>query len=942
MKKLKLFKALCALGLLMPLASCGDKSTETNTSNLNDEVYKIYQLAQNSGYEGTYEEWLDSIKGEKGDNIELRVSNGYIQWKPTGETTWKNLISIEDLKGKDGSSGKDGLTPTITIDEEGYWVINGEVSNVKALVETPTIEISADGYWVLNSEKTETKAFGEDGKTPEITIGDNGNWFINGVDTNKSSLGKDGTKVTIGNDGYWYISGVKTNTKAIGKDGNSYYVWIKYSDGFPLFSSDCYDRPTSKTQYMGIYSGTLDSAPVSHTYYNWIKIHGEDGKNGTNGTNGKDATIPDVTITLESIIPSALKEYGVTGETFLSGWKTSDQEVYSYSKKIERSSWLGDDYIGFENLPSTWFDGWYIKGTNKLIDAYTCIGGDVIIEARWNEDAIREYIKESLDFEIIGGKITSYKGTKEDVVIPEVYIPSGYIKPVTEINKDVFKDKDMIKSIRISKNIKTISNLGLATCPNLESLTVDPKNPFYDSRENCNAIIETGSNMMIEMCKNTKIPNSILSIYSKDSNASITIPNEIEEISVFGSAKNVYLSSSIKALGSCSGVENLYYDGSLLDWFNLSTPEVSNPSHMFVKENDLWIEIGGEFEIPSGITTIKTKYFKGLPITKIIIPEGVTLIEENAFYKCLDLKEVVLPSSIKTFEKDCFSDCINLTDVYYNGTVLDWCNIDFENYEANPIWYASGSSTELGNFQKLTDFHIKTDDGYELLKDVVIPDTITVIKQYAFTHMDIETLTMGNSVTKIEDQAFDFCGYLKTIKLSDNLTYIHPNAFYGAGVFGLAYTTYKGGNYIGSENNPYMFFIKPVEDVTTITLHKDCKFIVQYAFSNSPSLECFNLEKDSLLTEIPWIFSNCTSLKSIMVSKETTILREYYKDFSNFDTVYYQGTEEEWNKIEIVKKYTLVYRLLNATKYFYSETAPLAAGNYWHYDTDGLTPVIWE
>lgn len=74
----------------------------------------------------------------------------------------------------DGKDGKDGVTPIIEINSNGYWVINGVVTEHKAVGQdgkngqdalTPTIEISDDGYWVINGEKTDVKASPEQNVT---------------------------------------------------------------------------------------------------------------------------------------------------------------------------------------------------------------------------------------------------------------------------------------------------------------------------------------------------------------------------------------------------------------------------------------------------------------------------------------------------------------------------------------------------------------------------------------------------------------------------------------------------------------------------------------------------------------------------------------------------------------------------------------------------------
>ena len=59
-------------------------------------------------------------------------------------------------------------------------------------------------------------------------------------------------------------------------------------------------------------------------------------------------------------------------------------------------------------------------------------------------------------------------------------------------------------------------------------------------------------------------------------------------------------------------------------------------------------------------------------------------------------------------------------------------------------------------------------------------------------------------------------------------------------------------------------------------------------------------------------------------------------------SVYYTGTAAEWEEITIV---SFDSKLTDATRYYYvanEADVPQDGGNYWHYDTDGVTPVVWE
>ena len=104
-------------------------------------------------------------------------------------------------KGDKGDKGDPGANAVITISDDGYWVINGVKTTVKAQGEkgdpgealsNAVISISDDGYWVINGVKTGTKAQGEPGPATAITISADGYWVINGVKTDTKAQGEKG------------------------------------------------------------------------------------------------------------------------------------------------------------------------------------------------------------------------------------------------------------------------------------------------------------------------------------------------------------------------------------------------------------------------------------------------------------------------------------------------------------------------------------------------------------------------------------------------------------------------------------------------------------------------------------------------------------------------------------------------------------------------------
>ena len=105
-----------------------------------------------------------------------------------------------------------------------------------------------------------------------------------------------------------------------------------------------------------------------------------------------------------------------------------------------------------------------------------------------------------------------YNEYSGSVVIPATVTNNGTTYPVTSIDTLAFYYCSELTSIDLPNSITEIGQQAFGRCPGLTSIVVESGNPRYDSRNNCNAIIETASNTLIAGCKNTTIPNSVTAI----------------------------------------------------------------------------------------------------------------------------------------------------------------------------------------------------------------------------------------------------------------------------------------------------------------------------------------------------------------------------------------------------------------------------------------------
>jgi hypothetical protein len=248
-------------------------------------------------------------------------------------------------------------------------------------------------------------------------------------------------------------------------------------------------------------------------------------------------------------------------------------------------------------------------------------------------------------------------------------LPNG----ITTLESRAFENCTGLTSIYIPSSVNNIGGSGYINgnafigCSGLESIIVSDESTTFDSRDNCNAIIETATNTFIVGCKNSFIPENVTTIANYAySNCELTA---------------IYIPSSVKSIGTyvfdyCSGLKSIVVsdDNTVYDSRDNCNAIIETATNTLIFGCQKTI-------IPNAITTIKSYAFFGhSTLTSISIPNTITTIGQNAFYKC-GLSSITIPNSVNTISDFAFYCCDNLSSIVLGEGLksLGWSSFDSPN-----------------------------------------------------------------------------------------------------------------------------------------------------------------------------------------------------------------------------------------------------------------------
>ena len=371
------------------------------------------------------------------------------------------------------------------------------------------------------------------------------------------------------------------------------------------------------------------------------------------------------------------------------------------------------------------------------------------------------------------------------------------------------------------------------------------------------------------------------------------------------------LDSEAKVL-TISGTGEMYHDGHFSDalhWQgqNLTTTIQSVVIEQGVTSVGYWAFANctnlKTISLPDGITVIEANAFYNSGLTSIVLPNSVTEVQESAFSNCKQLASCDLGRGIKHIGKNCFWDCTALKSLKWSDcleTIGSGCFIS----------WGSGSSSDVGRIPlqdtlvfpatfrsmdeifscytnvKVVVWNARRPQGsgmgplcnyYHSYDEIIVGDEVEVIPANLFRDQTkIDTIILPESVESIGQNAFNGCRKLQYVNIPENVQTIGKAAFYNcAALTSLelpeGISEIYGSTFYGCKN------------LTRITIPEGVTAIGESAFSGCSVLDSLVLPS-SLRTISESAFANMSAQKELVIpDKVITVSGHAFENWKNLE-----------------------------------------------------------
>ena len=364
----------------------------------------------------------------------------------------------------------------------------------------------------------------------------------------------------------------------------------------------------------------------------------------------------------------------------------------------------------------------------------------------------------------------AFGGYLGDIVIPSTVTKDDVEYTVTSIASNAFYNSPQMTSVTIPKSVNTIKYQSgfFYNCNKLASIVVEEGNPKYDSREGCNALIETASNKLLYGTNNSFIPNSITTIgvaaFQKCNFTTLSIPNSVTTIedgafSGCPELTSVYIGTGLENFG-----EYIFDECDKLKTVEIHSNALVSKNYAVEEMNVAWLFWGAPVEeivLGEEVTSVGDRAFVRCSMNSIKMSDNLIRIGNNAFWECFNLTSIEFSNNLEYIGEWAFAGCHALPSVTIPKSVkcidaiaFQWC------YALTKVVVNSNEVVARDNEQ----FYTLMSCFGKQVKEFVLGEDVKKIAYIAFAQSEnLTSVTIPGNLTCVDDSAFHECTSLTDV-----------------------------------------------------------------------------------------------------------------------------------------------------------------------------------
>ena len=392
------------------------------------------------------------------------------------------------------------------------------------------------------------------------------------------------------------------------------------------------------------------------------------------------------------------------------------------------------------------------------------------------------------------GTMTLLEGSNNTV------IPEG----VKRIWQNAFAERIHLKSITIPASVTSIVRMPFSDCDSLEEIKVDADNAIFDSRNNCNAIIESATNTLIAGCGKTVIPEGIETIGDSafervKTLTHVTIPKSVTEIRGYAferceNLSTVNLQKGIQTIGygaftECVGLTNLIFCGTKADWQAVTIDEDGREElesvlkyHELVKKEKVPATCGKDGSEEYWTCSICDQVYLSADMTQnpqeltapIAIPatgnhswdNGVVTEKATTAKEGIKTYNCTVCKATKTEKIAKLKPTNNNSSTVKKGTKVTIKGYKYTVKNSSEVTFTGVKNKKASKISIPTTVKIKN-KKYK----------VTAMSEKSLKGVKAKTIIVGNNVQTIGNSAMENCKQLTKVTLGKNVKKIGKNVF---------------------------------------------------------------------------------------------------------------------------------------------------------------------